>query len=114
MLFYASGVTSCILFARVCPIEPFVSRGRVSSWLPTDRHVAGVSEEAKITIETEEYVNSFTASMMEATFAWSNGANFSEVCAPRGYFVPTCNRLKAYLAVGDSNRCPARTNQYGT
>ncbi|CAM9907648.1 unnamed protein product, partial [Ectocarpus sp. 8 AP-2014] len=45
-----------------------------------ERHIAGVSEEAKITIETEEYVNSFTASMMEATFAWSNGASFSEVC----------------------------------
>lgn len=39
-----------------------------------------MSEEAKILIETEEYVNSFTASMMEATFAWSNGAKFSEVC----------------------------------
>ncbi|CAM9550611.1 unnamed protein product [Laminaria digitata] len=43
------------------------------------RHVARVSEDSKVTIDTEEYVNGFTASMMEATFAWSNGANFSEV-----------------------------------
>lgn len=46
-----------------------------------DRHVARVSEDSKITIDTEEYVNSFTASMMEATFAWSNGSNFSHVRA---------------------------------
>ena len=45
------------------------------------RHVASVSEDSKVTIDTEEYVNSFTASMMEATFAWSNGASFCEVRA---------------------------------
>lgn len=49
--------------------------------VPVIRHVARVSEDSKVTIDTEEYVNSFTASMMEATFAWSNGANFCEVCA---------------------------------
>ncbi|CAN0285377.1 unnamed protein product, partial [Hapterophycus canaliculatus] len=38
-----------------------------------------IRSSAKISIETEEYVNSFTASMMEATYAWSNGAKFSEV-----------------------------------
>lgn len=46
--------------------------------------MARVSEDSKVTIDTEEYVNGFTASMMEATFAWSNGANFSEVCALSG------------------------------
>lgn len=45
------------------------------------RHVARVSEDSKVSIDTDEYVNSFTASMMEATFAWSNGANFCEVRA---------------------------------
>ncbi|CAM9227349.1 unnamed protein product [Ascophyllum nodosum] len=43
------------------------------------RHVARVSEESKITIATEEYISSFTPSLMEATFAWSKGAKFSEV-----------------------------------
>lgn len=51
-----------------------------------------MSEDSKVEIDTEEYVNGFTASMMEATFAWSNGANFSEVRAlyrdaPRKTFV---------------------------
>lgn len=43
------------------------------------RNVARVSEEAKVDINSEDYVNSFTASMMEATYAWSNGAKFNEV-----------------------------------
>lgn len=43
------------------------------------RHVARVAEDSKITIDADDYVDTFTPSMMEATFAWSNGANFSEV-----------------------------------
>lgn len=41
--------------------------------------MARVAEESKVAIEAEEYVNSFTASMMEATYTWANGAKFSEV-----------------------------------
>lgn len=62
----------------------------MSSSIPIDRHVASVSEEAKVAIETEEYVNSFTPSMMEATFAWSNDAKFSEVVHRE---VTSCDRL---------------------
>lgn len=41
--------------------------------------MARVAEDSKIAIDPEDYVDSFTPSMMEATFAWSNGANFNEV-----------------------------------
>lgn len=41
--------------------------------------MARVAEDSKITIDADDYVDTFTPSMMEATFAWSNGANFSEV-----------------------------------
>ncbi|CAM9104113.1 unnamed protein product [Choristocarpus tenellus] len=43
------------------------------------RHIARVAEDSKITIEAEEYVNSFTPTMMEVAFAWSNGAKFKDV-----------------------------------
>ncbi|CAM9199818.1 unnamed protein product [Ectocarpus sp. 4 AP-2014] len=64
---------------ETAPSLPAELQGPFRQLQDAARHIAGVSEEAKITMETEEYVNSFTASMMEATFAWSNGASFSEV-----------------------------------
>lgn len=56
-----------------------VSTPLAACWVCRYRHVARVAEESKITIDAEDYVDSFTPSMMEATFAWSNGADFSEV-----------------------------------
>lgn len=47
---------------------------------PADhRHVARVAQESKIAIDAEAYVNAFSSKMMAATYAWVNGAKFSEV-----------------------------------
>eukprot|EP00752_Nemacystus_decipiens_P013490 g11949.t1 len=64
---------------EAAPLLPAELQGPFRQLQDAARHVASVSEEAKVTIDTEEYVNSFTASMMEATFAWSNAASFGEV-----------------------------------
>ncbi|CAM9166887.1 unnamed protein product [Scytosiphon promiscuus] len=79
----SAAILSCMVHQaktdETAPSLPAELQGPFRQLQDAARHVAGVSEEAKISIETEEYVNSFTASMMEATFAWSNGAKFSEV-----------------------------------
>jgi len=46
----------------------------------TARKVAKISQECKIEINVEEYVQSFRAHMMEVVFAWCKGAKFIEIC----------------------------------
>jgi len=46
----------------------------------TARRIAKVSQESKIAIDVEEYVQKFSPHMMEVTFAWCKGAKFSEIC----------------------------------
>ena len=42
--------------------------------------VAQISQECKITIDTEEYVESFKFELMPVVYAWSLGAKFSQIC----------------------------------
>jgi ATP-dependent RNA helicase DOB1 len=46
----------------------------------TARKVAKISQESKIAIDVEEYVQKFNPHMMEVTYAWCRGAKFAEVC----------------------------------
>ena len=41
--------------------------------------VVQVAQECKLTVDVEDYVNSFRADLMNATAAWCRGARFSEV-----------------------------------
>ncbi len=45
------------------------------------RRIATVCQEAKLTVDIEEYVQHFRPDMMEIVFAWCNGAKFADVCA---------------------------------
>lgn len=45
------------------------------------RRIAQVSQDCKIEIDVEEYVQSFRSEMMELVFAWVNGAKFIDICA---------------------------------
>ena len=38
-----------------------------------------VAQECKLTVDVEDYVNSFRADLMNATAAWCRGARFAEV-----------------------------------
>ncbi|XP_019620531.1 PREDICTED: superkiller viralicidic activity 2-like 2 isoform X1 [Branchiostoma belcheri] len=44
------------------------------------RRIAKVSAEAKMSIEEEEYVESFRPHMMDVCHAWSKGATFAQIC----------------------------------
>jgi ATP-dependent RNA helicase DOB1 len=45
----------------------------------TARRVAKVKIESKITVDEEEYVNSFTPALMKVAYEWSRGAKFSDL-----------------------------------
>jgi len=45
----------------------------------TARRIAKVAAECKITIDAEEYVEKFKASMIDLVYQWCKGAKFSEI-----------------------------------
>ncbi|KAK9457925.1 rRNA-processing arch domain-containing protein [Dipodascopsis uninucleata] len=46
----------------------------------TARRIGKVSQESKLEINIEEYVESFKSQLMEVVFAWANGASFAHIC----------------------------------
>ena len=44
------------------------------------RIVAKVSQDSKMPVNEEEYVNSFKPQLMEVVFAWTKGASFAAIC----------------------------------
>ncbi len=64
-------LTSVVLFVILTP------------WLffqESARRIGKVSEEAKLEIDVETYVESFKPHIMDVVFAWANGASFSQIC----------------------------------
>lgn len=44
------------------------------------RRIAKVSQESKLPIVEDEYVQSFKVELMEAVVQWCRGASFSDIC----------------------------------
>ncbi|EPY50920.1 ATP-dependent RNA helicase [Schizosaccharomyces cryophilus OY26] len=44
------------------------------------RRIAKVSQESKLDVNEEDYVNSFKPSLMEVVYAWAHGASFAQIC----------------------------------
>lgn len=65
------------------------------------RNVAKVSIDAKMTMEEEEYVESFNPGLMEVTYEWCAGAKFIEICRLTAIFegsiIRTIRRLEELL-----------------
>jgi ATP-dependent RNA helicase DOB1 len=49
------------------------------------RRIAKVSNESKLPIVEDEYVQSFKVELMEVVVQWCKGASFSEICKVRGF-----------------------------
>ena len=58
----------------------------------TGRRVAKISQECKINIDVEEYVESFRPNLMELVFAWCKGAKFADICKMTTIFEGTIIR----------------------
>ncbi|CAO3674506.1 unnamed protein product [Rhizopus stolonifer] len=46
----------------------------------TARRIAKVANECKMTIDEQEYVDSFKPQLMDVVFAWCQGSKFSQIC----------------------------------
>lgn len=54
--------------------------GPYKAMLDTARRIAKVSQESKLPIEEEEYVEQFGPQMIDVVYAWVQGAKFSQIC----------------------------------
>jgi ATP-dependent RNA helicase DOB1 len=44
------------------------------------RRIAKVSQESKLNVVEEDYVNKFRSELMDVVYAWCQGAKFSQIC----------------------------------
>lgn len=67
----------------------------------TARRVAKVMQDAKITIDVDEYADSFNTSLVDVVIAWCQGAKFSQICkmtdAFEGTIIRCLRRLEELL-----------------
>ncbi|KAG0266345.1 ATP-dependent RNA helicase mtr4 [Mortierella polycephala] len=65
------------------------------------RKIAKVSQDCKLTLDEEEYVQSFRSELMDVVYAWANGARFSQICkmteAFEGSIIRAFRRLEELL-----------------
>ncbi|KAI0394997.1 rRNA-processing arch domain-containing protein [Xylariaceae sp. FL0594] len=57
------------------------------------RIIAKVSQESKLDVNEEEYVQSLKFQLMETVYAWANGKSFAEVCKMTGAYEGSLIRL---------------------
>lgn len=67
----------------------------------TARRIGKVSQDAKLSIDIEDYVESFKPHLMDVVYSWSKGAPFSQICKMTDVF----EGRVSYLCIQGSLRC---------
>lgn len=76
-------IMSCFVFQEKSDDVPRLSEelaGPLREMQESARRIARVSEEAKMEIDVDEYVDTFKPAMMDVVYAWTTGASFGEIC----------------------------------
>lgn len=76
-------ILSCFVFQEKGDEVPKLSEelaGPLRQMQESARRIAKVSEEAKMEIDVDEYVESFKPQMMDVVYAWSTGSTFADIC----------------------------------
>ena len=81
----AVSLLSCFIHKDAAPKEtPKVQnelQGPFEQLQQTARNIAKVCIDAKMTMDEEEYVNSFNPEMIQVVYAWCSGSKFADICA---------------------------------
>lgn len=78
-----SALLSCFVFDEKAKEMPKLTEelsGPLRQMQDTARRIAKVSAEAKLSLDEEEYVDSFKPHMMDVVNAWCNGSTFLNIC----------------------------------
>ncbi|XP_031351055.1 exosome RNA helicase MTR4 [Photinus pyralis] len=76
-------ILSCFVCDEKCSEAPKLCEdlsGPLRQMQEMARRIAKVSNEARLDLDEESYVEKFKPSLMDVVFAWCNGAVFSELC----------------------------------
>jgi len=95
---------SCFVFEEKSDEMPKLTEelaGPLRQMQESARRIGKVTEEAKLEIDVETYVESFKPHIMDVVFAWANGASFSQICkmtdAFEGSIIRCMRRLEELL-----------------
>ncbi|XP_074611941.1 exosome RNA helicase MTR4-like [Acropora palmata] len=95
---------SCFVFEEKCDELPKLTEelaGPLRQMQESARRIGKVSEEAKLNINVETYVEKFKPNIMDVVFAWANGASFAQICkmtdAFEGSIIRAMRRLEELL-----------------
>ncbi|XP_015775447.1 PREDICTED: superkiller viralicidic activity 2-like 2 [Acropora digitifera] len=95
---------SCFVFEEKCDELPKLTEelaGPLRQMQESARRIGKVSEEAKLNINVETYVERFKPNIMDVVFAWANGASFAQICkmtdAFEGSIIRAMRRLEELL-----------------
>lgn len=73
---------SCFIFEEKCKETPALREELAAPYRKIQakaREVAGVSQQCKLPLDEEEYVQTFKYELMEVVFQWAKGASFAEI-----------------------------------
>lgn len=73
---------SCFIFEEKCTEVPPLKEELAKPYREIQaqaRVVAKISQESKLAVNEEEYLQSFKFELMEVVYAWSKGASFAEI-----------------------------------
>lgn len=78
-----AALLSCCVFQEKSEDVPKLKdelEGPLKIMQETARRIAKVSQESKLNIVEEEYVQSFKPTLMDVVYAWANGKSFAHIC----------------------------------
>ncbi|KAF2013670.1 ATP-dependent RNA helicase DOB1 [Aaosphaeria arxii CBS 175.79] len=74
---------SCFIFEEKSNEQPALKEELAKPYREIQaqaRIIAKISQESKLTVNEEEYLNTFKYQLMEVVFAWAKGASFAQIC----------------------------------
>lgn len=79
--------------------------GPLRSLQDAARKIATISQECKLPIDVDEYVEKFKPHIMDIVFAWCKGAKFADICKMTNIFEGTLHRpaVRLFPVTGGTN-----------
>ncbi|PVI07872.1 antiviral helicase [Periconia macrospinosa] len=74
---------SCFIFEEKCSDSPPLKEPLQKAYREIQnqaRVIAKISQESKLPVNEEEYLQSFKFELMEVVYAWAKGSSFAEIC----------------------------------
>ena len=82
-------ILSCFVFQEKCDEQIQVAdnlSGPLKLMQQCARRIGSVSVEAKMTVDEQEYVNSFKPHLMDVVYGWAKGSHFGDICKMTSVF----------------------------